>query len=755
MNRIFIKILKFIVRRIASYHRFIDPVDLLAKLARFGQPSEVAVPTELLRAGARMHARGLLNSQAIQYNLDWVWPYWVDRQFDPADESFVPRAFSLTHINLTHRNWTCVGSPGEGERPIVDPRGLVTPLHDGWSLDFWLVSPEGTSILLSEAESVEQEYRTRGNPGVTTQRERSSSSLRSQTRVVSENRRTDCRVTLTGESNEPGWVVASLRPYNPEGISTIDQVQVQPDLTGWVVREDETTTEVSFDPPPDRHVFSNFDQGDVYHQFPDPDPAESVNCDLGMVSGAACWKISGGSERSVEVSIPLKQQSDRQTSTSLSQSWDDLSLDRCAFEVPDKRYEFLFRSSLKTLHLLSDRSVHPGPFTYRRFWYRDAAFMLHALLVTGYEGRVGTVLQHFPEEQTVNGYFCSQKGEWDSNGEALWILGRYCDLLDRDPAECWRDSIRPGADWITHKRTDSELDEPHAGLLPAGFSAEHFGPNDYYYWDDFWGVAGLESAADMLDRLGETRSASEYRREARDLLGTIERAMEPHLTKRSDSAMAASPYREVDAGAVGSLVAGYPLDLFPAGDNRLMDTADRLIDECFFENTFFQEMIHSGKNPYLSLHIAQVLMKGSDRRFHDIVDAVAEMASQTGKWPEAVHPATEGGCMGDGEHGWAAAEWILMMRNSFVLESEEGLVVGQGIPPEWLRGDDSLRFGPTATPYGSLEVKIDPADDEITVELTPDWHDDPPVVTVRLPQREPVRVADGRTTISVPEDEPT
>lgn len=58
-----------------------------------------------------MHARGLLNSQAIQYNLDWIWPFWVNRQFDPRDESFVPRAFSLTHINLTHRNWTSVGLP--------------------------------------------------------------------------------------------------------------------------------------------------------------------------------------------------------------------------------------------------------------------------------------------------------------------------------------------------------------------------------------------------------------------------------------------------------------------------------------------------------------------------------------------------------------------------------------------------------------------------------------------------------------------
>ena len=30
-----------------------------------------------------MHLRGLLNTLAIQSNRDWVWPFWVERQFDP------------------------------------------------------------------------------------------------------------------------------------------------------------------------------------------------------------------------------------------------------------------------------------------------------------------------------------------------------------------------------------------------------------------------------------------------------------------------------------------------------------------------------------------------------------------------------------------------------------------------------------------------------------------------------------------------
>lgn len=135
MIRILNFFLKHAIKLLAQFRGFLDPFDLLDRLSRFGKPTEVMAPTELLRHGAIMHDRGLLNSQAIQHNLDWIWPYWVERQFDPADPSFVPRSFSLTHINLTHRNWTTVTLPGEDVYPIVDPRGLVTPHHDGWSLD--------------------------------------------------------------------------------------------------------------------------------------------------------------------------------------------------------------------------------------------------------------------------------------------------------------------------------------------------------------------------------------------------------------------------------------------------------------------------------------------------------------------------------------------------------------------------------------------------------------------------------------------
>ena len=132
----------------------------------------------------------------------------------------------------------------------------------------------------------------------------------------------------------------------------------------------------------------------------------------------------------------------------------------------------------------------------------------------------------------------------------------------------------------------------------------------------------------------------------------------------------------------------------------MMKTADFLIGTCFHRGGFFQEMIHSGINAYLSLDLAQTLLRAGDPGFADILRRVAELATPTGQWPEAIHPITLGGCMGDGQHGWAAAEWIMMMRNCFVREEADHLVIGSGLLPEWLESGEELFFGPTLTRMG-------------------------------------------------------
>lgn len=739
---------RFLVRRVARAHGFLDPIAVLARLQRFAQPSEVGEPIELLRAGVVFHARGLLNSRVIQHNLDWVWPYWIERQFDPKDEAFVPRAFSITHVNLTHRNWTAVGWPDCPELPIVDPRGLLTPLFDGWSLDGWVMTDDGGQLLPSRAQSAIQQLEMDDEFAVITETRQDGMALRTRSSVQLEAGVPVCHMALEGRSAAPGWLVLALRPYNPEGVSFVHRVALSSERTAWSI---DHNAAVEFDARADRHHVSDYRAGDVHIHLQDLDDRHRGECELGMATAAAMFRIEPGQPRSIRARIPLER--DHKKTRAAASSWNEGLRGHCRLCIPDQRVQLLYDAALRTLVLHSPGDVYPGPYTYKRFWFRDAAFIVHALLCAGLIERAERALDRFPSRQTARGYFHSQEGEWDANGEVLWIMHRFCELAGRPPKPGWHKAIVDGARWIVRKRLREDADSVHAGLLPAGFSAEHLGLSDYYYWDDFWGIAGLRSAASLCGRMREDATHEEFLREAQAFERAVERSLAKVAKRLGRGALPASPHRRLDSGAIGSVVVGYPLQLWQPRDPRLLDTVEFLQAACFVDGGFFQDMIHSGINPYLTLHVAQVLLRAGDMRCLGLMDTVAALASSTGQWPEAVHPRTRGGCMGDGQHVWAAAEWVLMVRNCFVREEDDRLVLGSGIAQRWLDQGAAVCFGPAPTAFGAVSVDIaaegDGASRCVSVAWRGDWHATAPPVEVRLPGFQPVAARQGQVSVEL------
>jgi hypothetical protein len=41
-------------------------------------------------------------------------------------------------------------------------------------------------------------------------------------------------------------------------------------------------------------------------------------------------------------------------------------------------------------------------------------------------------MDEFLKRQNASGYFHSQDGEWDSNGQVLWIMEKYCQMTRVD-----------------------------------------------------------------------------------------------------------------------------------------------------------------------------------------------------------------------------------------------------------------------------------------------------------------------------------
>ncbi|MFW6237411.1 MAG: hypothetical protein ACOC3F_03410, partial [Desulfosudaceae bacterium] len=140
------------------------------------------------------------------------------------------------------------------------------------------------------------------------------------------------------------------------------------------------------------------------------------------------------------------------------------------------------------------------------------------------------------------------------------------------------------------------------------------------------------------------------------------------------------------------------------------------------------------------LCIAQSLLRNNDPRFRELIRIVAGLASPTGHWPEAIHPLTGGGCMGDGQHGWAAAEWVMMLHNSFVREEGEHLIIGSGIWPEWLEDSADIRFGPILTSLGTISLRLESRDDQARLTLSIPPADRSRTLVARIPGFVPVTI---------------
>jgi hypothetical protein len=103
--------------------------------------------------------------------------------------------------------------------------------------------------------------------------------------------------------------------------------------------------------------------------------------------------------------------------------------------------------------------------------------------------------------------------------------------------------------------------------------------------------------------------------------------------------------------------------------------------------------------------------------------------------------------MGDGHHVWAAAEWVLLIRNSFLREEGDRLILASGIFPDWLEQSEPISFGPAPTAFGEVSVSVLPKESCVEVQWQGEWRAEPPVIEVCLPGIDPMIAAPGTNTV--------
>jgi len=705
--KLFSKLAAQSISVLAKRHGMIDPVRLLASLSRFSRKAKSFAPLELLRAGAVLHSRGLLNTAVFQQNLDWVLPYWVNKQFSPQSSSFIPRGFAITHINTVHRNWTAVGIPSSMFLPIVDPRGMLMPAYDSWSVDCWVLDAKKRNLLPSQMAYAEQSqltnaYRMQVCTKTTSPDFNLSTVAYDATQSGISHWGLEAKATMRGEAKGTAetYIALAVRPFNPEGFSAISKIEYNPAKNTLSINGSDWLSPRS---RPAFICYAHQDTADIPEQLSQgncisADKPSEITCKAGMATAALLFAFEND-QASVELPLKPEAVTDKSKKGKYKQA---IPVQGSSFtehpvlqiEGIPAHYKHLLEAAQTTLMLFTGETCFAGPYTYKRFWYRDCILMMHALLLSGKTQAARKLWPKIFSQQNAEGYFESQDGEWDSNGQVLWMALLFELYTEEKLDVSHMQRLERAARWIittvsTHKSPYPET----KGMLPAGFSAEHFGPNDYYFWDNFWAIAGLDALGQLYARHGDQQKSAYWVERKEAFAAGIETRVRDSVPKNSYKALAVSPLRRMDSAAVGNLVARYPLQITPKNTDWLDNTASYLYEHCCTEKGFFHAISHGGINPYLTLHLAQVFLEKDPFIANSLAQAISRLASPTGHWPEAMHPEHGTGVMGDGHHGWASAEWICFIRNCIVFEDvqNETIVIGFGLIESWFE-EKEIRF---------------------------------------------------------------
>ena len=471
-------------------------------------------------------------------------------------------------------------------------------------------------------------------------------------------------------------LIAAIRPFNPEGISPIENIEFSKETNTLLINQKE---KINFSKTPSKTLLSDFTKGDCANLLNDDSISlNKVSCEFGFANAAFIFHKTIASKDCEKLCclIPLENYqknnfpNEIKSSQKVIDEWENLLKYNTIIETPDNKLNSLIKSSLSALLLLCDKNIiTPGPSVYHQFWFRDAAYQLNALDKFGYHDVVKKIILTYPSYQKKDGYFQSQKGEWDSNGQAVWSVFQHC-MLSNDQSTLIKfyTNLMDGIKWIDKKRIKESNfnNEYFYGLLPKGISAEHLGLADYYYWDNFWSLAGLKSllfASHILNKNDDLNFLLKFLNEYEDF---VLKSVKENSLKNKFNVVPAAPNRELDCGMIGSISAIYPLKLFPKENELFENSLDYIYDNFFHKNLFFQQIIHSGGNPYITLQIAHsFLFFGEREKCFNIFSDVMSYASSTNNFPEAIHPLTDGGVMGDGHHGWASAE-VLVAYQGFI-----------------------------------------------------------------------------------------
>ena len=402
------------------------------------------------------------------------------------------------------------------------------------------------------------------------------------------------------------------------------------------------------------------------------------------------------------------------------------TLDGVTIDIPDRKLADSIRTNLAYILINRDGdAIQPGSRSYERSWIRDGSLTSTALLRLGHFTEVRDFINWYAKFQYPDGKIPCCVGpsgadpvpENDSQGEFIYLVAEYY-RFTRDRAlleSMWPQIARTAAyiDQQRHERMTPKYEGTmFYGLVPESISHEGYSAKPMHsYWDDFFALRGLKDAAYLAQELGRAEESSRYAAMAvefrRDLLASIAMTMKQH---RIDYIPGSAELGDFDATST-------TIALEPGGEqSTLPQAALRRTFDKYFETALTKRTY----TPYEWRTVGTFIRLGEKHRALELVRYFfrGQRPSGWNEWAEVVHAdPRKPAFIGDMPHTWVGSDFIRSALDLFAYdrESEKAIVVGAGVPAEWL--DAGIRIAGLETQYGPVSYSMKTEGDAVRITI--------------------------------------
>ena len=466
-----------------------------------------------------------------------------------------------------------------------------------------------------------------------------------------------------------------------------------------------------------------------------------VHDDSGFASGALLYDVDLRPGQTQEIVIDLPQHGQQSAAhfplEQVAAEWRE-KLNRVGLTVPAKYQSLADTLRTSLAHVLINRdgpAIQPGSRAYERSWIRDGAMTSEMLLRLGHEKDAKEFLRWFAPYQFANGKVpccVDRRGadpvpENDSAGEFLFLIDsvyRFTDdkalLRELWPATAkavaYMDKLRLSERTEANKEGDRKA---FYGLMPASISHEGYSAKPMHsYWDDFWALAGYESAiriARALEQKTEMHAFIESRDQfRRDLYVSLNVAMQAH---NIDYLPGAAELGDFDATSTS-------IALSPVGEQQMLPPEALVATFERYWKDFAARRTDKGWDAYTPYEWRNlgtfIRLRWRDRGM-ELIDFLMNdrRPHEWNQWAEVVgREPRKSRFVGDMPHGWVASDYGRSLLDMFAFErpADETLVLMAGVPKEWTERE-GFAVKNVRTPFGLLNYSLRVEDKQVVLNV--------------------------------------